>query len=209
MKKTVALMLAVLLLAAMLPMAASAQANGIPAGFASEGALYVHGVSDSDDTEAWQKWQSIHSEDFLEENPTDKYFFLPASAGGDSVDVYNGYDSRITVNGVRIAPHTTEAVPYEVGAAYAVDVESESYTLTMMKSNAEAAIYINNPSVKDSGLDLMSYLGQGKSQSAFATGAIVTPDGRIDNTEIKKSRAGAIPRGISRRRASTSPTKRR
>jgi len=186
MKKAVVLIIAVLFLATMLPIAASAQAKGIPAGFASEAALYVHGVSDSDDAEAWQKWQSVHDEDFLEENPTEKYFFLPASAGSSSVDVYNGYDCDVMVNGVRIASHATQAVPYEAGTAYTVDVESDRFTLIMMRSNAEAAIYINNPDISDSDLDLMRYLGQDKSRSAPATGAVVTPDGRIDNTGIKK-----------------------
>ena len=102
--------------------------------------------------------------------------------------MYNGYDSDVMVNGVRIAPHTTEAVPYEAGTAYTVNVGSERFALTMMKSNAEAAIYINNPDVNDSGLDLMHYLGWGKKRSASGTGAIVTPDGRIDNTGIKKIR---------------------
>ena len=60
--------------------------------------MFVHAVSDSDDTEAWQKWQSAHDEDLLEEHPEAKYFFLPSSAGEHSVDVYNGYDCAVTLN---------------------------------------------------------------------------------------------------------------
>lgn len=34
--------------------------KSVPSGFASDPGLYVHAVSSSDDTEAWQKWQSVH-----------------------------------------------------------------------------------------------------------------------------------------------------
>lgn len=185
MKKTVVLIVTVLFLT-MLSMSVSAQEKGVPSDFASDPALYVHAVSGSDDSEAWQKWQSVHDEDFLEEKPDEKYFYLPSSAEKSSADVYNGYDEEVMLNGVKILSHTTEAVPYEAGLSYSVAVGTESYTLTMMNSNAEAAIYINNPDADGSGLDLMSYLNVDKSRSAAASGAIVTPDGRIDNTEIKK-----------------------
>ena len=160
--------------------------KSVPSGFASDPGLYVHAVSSSDDTEAWQKWQSVHDKHLEEENTDEKYFFLPSSAGKSSVDVYNGFDSRVTVNGVTIAPHTTKAVPYEAGIGYTVVVGEESYTLTLMNSNAEAAIYINNPDVDDSGLDLMTYLNEDKSRIAAASGAIVAPDGRIDHTDIER-----------------------
>ena len=186
MKRAVVFILVVLFLAGMLPAAAMARETGIPSGYAIDGALYVHALSQSEDGEAWQKWQSAHNEDFQEVDPQEKYFFLPSSVQDFTIDVYNGYDSEVTLNGMKIAPHATQAVPYEAGAAYSVDVEGKSYTLMMMKSNAEAAIYINNPDADGSGLDLMRYLSQAKSGKADATGAIVTPDGRIDNTEIKK-----------------------
>ena len=100
--------------------------------------------------------------------------------------MYNGYGSEVTLNGMTIAPHTTQAVPYEAGAAYSVDVEGISYTLMPMKSYAEAAIFINNSNVNDSELDIMGFLSKAKSGKASATGAIVTPDGRTDNTGITK-----------------------
>ena len=157
-----------------------------PMGFAPDPALYVHAVSDSDDMEAWQKWQSIHDEDFQEAKPEEKYFFLPSSAGKSTVDVHNAYNKKITLNGVQIGPHQTKSVPYEAGVSYPVAVGWNHYTLILMNSNAEAAIYVNNPDADGNGMDLMSYLSENKSNKASATGAIVTPDGRIDNTPIKK-----------------------
>ena len=188
MKKTLALLLTILLVAGALPFmsAAAAEGKGTPAAFAADKALYVHAVSDSTDAEAWQAWQSIHDEDFNVEKPNEKYFFLPSSAASDTIDVYNGYDQTVTVNGVTIAAHTTETVPYAADTAYTVTADGSSYTLRMMNSNAEAAVYINNPDADGAGTDLMTYLNADKANSAKATGAIVTPDGAIDNTTVKK-----------------------
>ena len=187
MKKLFLMMLAALMILASIPMTdAAAEEIGVPSGFAEAEALYVHAVSGSADTEAWQAWQSVHDEDFEVAAPDEKYFFLPSSAGDDAVDVYNGFDEAVTLNGVELAAHSTGAVPYETGVAYPVTVGGESYTLTMMRSNAEAAIYINNPDADGEGTDLMTYLNGNKSLSATASGAIVTPDGNIDNTPIKK-----------------------
>ena len=83
MKKITALMLAVFLLITAIPLssASAAEEKGAPSGFAAEPALYVHAVSDSADSEAWQAWQSVHDEDFNIQKPDEKYFFLPSSAG--------------------------------------------------------------------------------------------------------------------------------
>ena len=187
MKKMTAVLLAIFLLVSAFPvLGAAAEEKGAPADFAADPALYVHAVSDSADTEAWQAWQSEHDEDFVFAKPAEKYFFLPSSADAGSVDVYNGYSWPVTVNGTAIAAHTTEAVSYQPGAAYTVTSGSTTYTLTFMRSNAEGAIYINNPDADSEGTDLMTYLNADKSNSAKATGAIVTPDGKIDNTAIKK-----------------------
>ncbi len=186
MKKLLALVLAALILAAAVSVSAAAAVESAPAAFAEEPALYVHAVSSSADTQAWQGWQSVHDEDFEIIKPDEKYFFLPSSAAAETVDVYNGFSAAVTLNGVSIAAGATEAVPYTPGTAYTVNADGHSYTLTMMNSNAEAAIYINNPDADGNGTDLMTYLNEDKSLSATATGAIVTPDGKIDNTVIKK-----------------------
>lgn len=166
--------------------AESEAAAGKPSGFATEKALYVHAVSGSDDTEAWQAWQSVHDEDFDEANPNEKYFFLPTSAKDDSIDVYNGFGGSVTLNGVTIPPGETRAVGYSTAQSCSVTADGSTYTLKVMKSNAEAAVYINNPDADGSGTELSVYLNDSKENSAKATGAIVTPDGKIDNTAIKK-----------------------
>ena len=187
MKKTVSLLLVILLAVTAVPFfAASAADRGAPSDFGSAPALYVHAVTDSADTQAWQAWQSVHDEDFVVEKPYEKYFFLPSSAGEAVIDVYNGYEEAVTLNGVTVAEHSAEAVAYEPNAVYPVTVSGKSYTLKIMRSNAEAAVYINNPDADGKGTDLMTYLNEDKSLSAKATGAIVTPDGTVDNTAVKK-----------------------
>ena len=188
MKKTIAILLAMLLILTAVPFtgAFAAEDKGAPSEFAANAALYVHAVSDSADTQAWQEWQSVHDEDFVVDKPNEKYFFLPSSTAENVIDVYNGFDQAVTVNGVSIAAQTTEAVPYTVNSTYTVTAAGSSYTLKIMRSKAEGAIYVNNPDADGSGTDPMTYLNSNKSLSAKATGAIVSPDGTIDNTVIKK-----------------------
>ena len=188
MKKTIAIILSLLMILSAVPFtgAFAAEENGAPSDYATEAALYVHAVSGSADTQAWQAWQSVHDEDFEVAKPNEKYFFLPSSAAENTIDVYNGFDAAVTLNGVSIASHATESVAYTANTAYTVSAGGSNYTLKVMNSNAEGAIYINNPDADGNGTDLMTYLNASKENSAKATGAIVTPDGKIDNTVIKK-----------------------
>ena len=188
MKKLLSVLLAALLLIGTVSVVgvSAAEEKGAPSAYATEPALYVHAVMDSADTEAWHAWQSVHDEDFEVAKPNEKYFFLPSSVGKTTIDVYNGYDAAVTLNGVTIASKATESVAYTPDIAYTVSAGGQNYTLKIMNSNAEGAIYINNPDADGNGTDLMSYLNDTKENSAKATGAIVTPDGAIDNTTIKK-----------------------
>ncbi|MBQ1473850.1 MAG: CotH kinase family protein [Ruminococcus sp.] len=188
MNKLLSVLLAALLLIGTVSVVgvSAAEEKGAPSAYATEPALYVHAVMDSADTEAWHAWQSVHDEDFEVAKPNEKYFFLPSSVGKTTIDVYNGYDAAVTLNGVTIASKATESVAYTPDIAYTVSAGGQNYTLKIMNSNAEGAIYINNPDADGNGTDLMSYLNDTKENSAKATGAIVTPDGAIDNTTIKK-----------------------
>ena len=188
MKKLLSVLLAALLLIGTVSVVgvSAAEEKGAPSAYAAEPALYVHAVMNSADTEAWHAWQSVHDEDFEVAKPNEKYFFLPSSVGKTTIDVYNGYDAAVTLNGVTIASTATESVAYTPDIAYTVSAGGQNYTLKIMNSNAEGAIYINNPDADGNGTDLMSYLNDTKENSAKATGAIVTPDGAIDNTTIKK-----------------------
>ena len=66
MKKMRVLFSAVMLMAVAMSITALAQEKAVPAGFASQPALYAHAVSGADDAQAWQMWQSIHDEEFEE-----------------------------------------------------------------------------------------------------------------------------------------------
>lgn len=160
--------------------------DGTTISFNTTPALYAHGVLNSNDTEAWQLWQSEHNTDLKEINSSVKYFFLPVSANDSKADIYNAYSEPVTVNGREIAAGETTQINYEIGKSYSVTADNKTYTLKFMKSNAEAGIYINNSDADGNGTNLMTYLNKDKSRSAAATGAIVEPDGSINNTAIKK-----------------------
>ena len=158
----------------------------VPSGLQTKAALYVHAVTGSQDGEAWQMWQSVHDEDFYEANTSEKYFFLPSSADGERLDVYNAFGSSVTVGGVTIPAGETRTVSYQLDTSESVTAQGRTYTLKYMRSSAEAAVYVNQANADGKGADLMTYLNADKSRSSAATGAIVTPDGAIDNTAIKK-----------------------
>lgn len=190
MKKITAVFLCVLLvLGCVFSLSVSAEGEeptGVPSGMVMKQALYVHAVTGSDDTQAWQAWQSVHDESFFEYNTSEKYFFLPSSADDEAADIYNGFSGNVIVNGVSIPSGETRTVTYSLDTSYRVTAGGSTYTLRYMKSNAEAAVYINNPDADGNGTELMTYLNSDKSFSAKATGAVVDPDGSIDNTVIKK-----------------------
>ena len=186
MKKVTSIILALILALGALSVCSVSAAQNTPVSFETYEALYAHAVTGSTDSEAWQAWQSEHDEDFTEVNSNVKYFFLPTSADSTRVDIYNAYKSPVNVNGVDIASGEVKTVNYEIGKSYSVDVSGKTYTLKLMKSNAEAAIYINNSDADGFGTELMQYLNADKSRSAKATGAIVDANGNVDNTAIKK-----------------------
>lgn len=185
-KKITSIILALVLAFSALSVCSVSAAQDKPISFDTYEALYVHAVSGSNDSEAWQAWQCEHDEDFSAVNPNVNYFFLPTSADSKKVDIYNAYKTSVTVNGVEIPSGEVKTVNYELNKPYSVDVSGKTYTLKFMKSNAEAAIYVNNTNADGNGNGLMMYLNADKSRSAKATGAIVDSKGNIDNTDIKK-----------------------
>ena len=184
MKKTIAVLLSVLMV---FSAGVTAGAKDEPViSYKLKEALYVHAVAESADSQAWSAWQSVHDEKYNEINSSEKYFFLPSSADSAKVDVYNAFSDKASVNGTEIAAGETASVSYEENKTYDVTAAGKSFKLRFIKSNAEAAIYVNNTNADKNGAELFSYLSGDKSLSAKAEGAIVTPDGKIDNTAIKK-----------------------
>ena len=188
MKKTLALMLCVLLTLGTMTVAVvfAEESKGAPTGLTVGQALYAHAVTGSEDGEAWQEWQCEHDERMNPQNTPIRYFFLPSSADDDKADIYNGFAEAVTVAGTSIPAGETATVSYDQSKSYYVRAGGNSYTLKFLKSGAEAAVYINNDDADGNGTELMRYLNADKNNSATATGAIVTPDGKIDNTPVKK-----------------------
>ena len=150
MKKILSIVLSAIMLIGVIPAFPVAAAEGDPTAapsFNAANALYVHAVVGSDDTQAWQAWQSVHDTDLGVYNNQVKYFFLPSSASSTQVDIYNAYNTGVSVNGVTIPSKQTATVSYNKNNNYQVNVNGTQYTLKFMKSNAEAAIYVNNTNV--------------------------------------------------------------
>ena len=139
-------------------------------------ALYAH-AHNSDDTQAWVKWY---------EKDGDMYFFMPTSTDADSIEIFNALSSDVVINGRTIKTNTSAVISYEEGLTYTVRVDGEvKYKLTIMRSSAEAAIFINNTDTFD-GMDLWTYLTDDKENSTSANSVILDAEGNIDTTGIKK-----------------------
>ncbi|MBQ7386309.1 MAG: CotH kinase family protein [Ruminococcus sp.] len=202
MKKFLALLLTLIMTLSVFAFSVSAEEapfNFKDVSYIKENAIYVHGVSDTAETEAWQHWQQLDLyRDYDEDEQRDMgvkredgiskeyYFFLPSGADSEKVTILNTFSTDITFNGETIKSGSFLEVVYSVTEDYAVHAENNEYIVRFRKSSAEAAVYINNPDADGNGTDLLSYLSQDKENDAKATGAIVNSDGTFDNTPIKK-----------------------
>lgn len=154
--------------------------------YAKANNLYVHGVSANEkETEAWQVWQHKYDEKGKLTDSGDYYFFLPSSTDKSKIDVYNTFSSTVKIGNVEIPSKSTVTMNYTPNSKYTVTVNSTSYTLNIMRSGAECAVYVNN-AASFNGQDLLSYLSANKSNNAKATAAVTESNGKITDTSIKK-----------------------
>lgn len=160
------------------------------------GALYAHATLGGSSKETWQRWhkdqQGVNFEEGL------RYFFLPASADDNQVEIYNNYNNSVSIGDVEIKPYTSAFVNYSEGekitAIRGKGTPSEkSYTFVVYKSDAEASVYVNDftNSYEDykgniQNTDLWSFLIQNKENSVEDSAcAIVDENGTLDTT-LKK-----------------------
>lgn len=153
--------------------------------FSAKKALYVHASDKSGDKDAWTAWQCAHDDDLNDVDVNTKYFFLPSGADESKAEIYNGGSKSVTICGTEIPSGQSKNVAFETEKEYIVDFEGESVKVTFLHSTAEAAIFVNNTDA-GGGAGLMAYLGEDKSRTSAATGAILNSDGTVDNTVIKK-----------------------
>ena len=142
---------------------------------ATENGLYAHAVIDGGkESEAWQKAQKVGST---------YYFFLPSSTSKTEVELYSTYTSAIRINDVTINPGEIKTLSYNTTDKFTV-TGAASYTLRFMRSDSEAALYVNNDGSVNKGL--WDYLTADKENYCSALSAVVDPDGTVENTNIKK-----------------------
>lgn len=182
-KRILSLILAVIMLSSVAIVANAVEVKEETSGVitnATKDGLYVHGVlGNTEETEAWQIWQWNEAKGAY-------YFYLPSGADENQVEIYNNSESQVEINGTTVDATSTAVVDYETDVEYTVNFGGQDNKLVFMKSNAESAVYINNTNADGNGRGLWEYLSEDKSNEASATGAVVNPDGSVDNTTIKK-----------------------
>lgn len=147
--------------------------------YKDDDALYVHGISNSYDNIAWQKWQRINNQS------KEYYFFLPSSLDDSKIEVYNSYSDSIYINNIKIKSHQVKTIKYDVNKSYKVKFKKQVYTLKILKSNAEVALYINNEDADGKGTDLLTYINSNKKLKSSADSVIVDSKGKVNNIYIK------------------------
>lgn len=141
--------------------------------------LYAHAAADgAADSEAWVKWYNVDGT---------YYFFMPSSAKAyDRVELYSSLTSDSFINGTKIPANGIVSFKASPDTAYTVNWNGSTRTVKFMFSSAEAALWVNNTEDFDGFSDFFAYLRADKTNSVAASGAVSTPDGKIENTEIKK-----------------------
>ncbi len=158
MKKFLALMMVMCMLITAIPFTVSAVEEELtpdPAAYPSFAkdsweALYAHATLGGSSTQAWQKWMKDYTGFNAEEGV--RYFFLPAIADDNRVEIYNGYNEDAVIGDASVPSHTSAFIEYVEGEHIDVTVgETRSYTLAVYKSDAEASLYVND--ITDSYVD--------------------------------------------------------
>ena len=143
--------------------------------------VYAHAASGVSDKEAWIKLYHKDSDNY--------YFFMPSSAKAyGSVELYNTYDSDFVINGTAVPSYGSAFFPAQADLTYnaSVEVLDLSMKIQFLFSSAEAALWVNNTDSFDGFSDFFEYLQASKENSVAASGAVSTPDGKIENTSVKK-----------------------
>ena len=160
------------------------------------GALYAHATLGGNSKETWQRWHKDQEGVNFEEGL--RYFFLPASANDEQVEIYNNYNNAVTIGDVTIEAYTSAFVNYKEGEKITAirgkgTSGEKSYTFVVYKSDAEASVYVNDTTNsyedyngKTQKTDLWSFLIQNKENSVSDSAcAIVDENGTLDTT-LKK-----------------------
>lgn len=201
MKKVISLLITICLLVTFIPIHISAAEENLtpnPEAYPdfvdlSYGALYAHATLGGNSKETWQRWhkdqQGVNYEEGI------RYFFLPASADDNRVEIFNNYNSSVAIGDITIEPYTSAFVDYIEGEPIdAVRVsDNRKYKFVVIKSDAEASVYVNdatnsyedyNGDIQET--DLWSFLIQSKENSVKDVScSIVDENGTLDTT-LKK-----------------------
>lgn len=163
----------------------------------SYGALYAHATAGGDSSQTWQRWHKDIQGINYEKNV--RYFFLPKTADDNYLEIYNNYgDGSVTIGDIEIKPYTSEIIEYTEGEKITAikgkgTQAQKSYTIMVLKSDAEASVYINDNtgSYEDANgdiqnTDLWSFLIQSKENSVKGSKCSIVDDNGTLDTTLKK-----------------------
>ena len=102
--------------------------------------LYATIKSDTNQS-TWQKWQSYNG---TNAKKGCKYFFLPKNAKDNKVEIYNNYSIDIKVGNTKIKSKQSKNMQFKEGKEITVSLDGETCTLLILKSDAEASVFIND-----------------------------------------------------------------
>ena len=140
--------------------------------------LYAHAANGVADKEAWIKWYQVGGT---------YYFFMPSSAKAyDSVELYSTLSADASIGGTALPANAAASFKPNPGVTYTVNWNGGTRYVQFLFSGAEAALWINNTDTFDGYDDFFSYLKASKENSVAATGAVATPDGKIESADVKK-----------------------
>lgn len=159
--------------------------------FAESGSLYAHAQSNSENTQAWQEWESLWG---TNSSVGVRYFFLPPTASDSEVELYNSFDNSVIINGVEIKPNTSAIVSYTIGERTTALVENSSTSayVEFYKSDSEVSLYINDTTgvYTDSKgntveTDFFSFLTANKQNAVSGAQCTIIDDSGINDTTLK------------------------
>ncbi len=177
MKKVLSLLLTIVMVMSLCTVAVlSPAAAQVTVTSATTEGLYAHASDAENESEAWVKWYEANDK---------MYFFMPTATNADVIEIYNAYTTDAVINGTTVKAGEAESISYAENTEYTATIGSKSYTVVIMRSSAEGAVFVNNTDSFD-GMDLWGYLTDDKSNDASATGAVLDDEGNLDNTGVKK-----------------------
>ncbi|MGN0488584.1 MAG: CotH kinase family protein [Ruminococcus sp.] len=166
--------------------------NTYPPEFAQKDNLYAHAEENSNNIQAWQKWETATG---ASADRGIYYFFLPPSASDTKVEVYNTFENSIIIDNYEILPNTSAIIDYTEGKTLTVTEQGSFNAMKAQfyKSDCEASLFINdtkgtytNYEGNEVNTDFYSFLVANKENYVKGSNCTIIDNNGINDTTLKK-----------------------